>query len=137
MDSTLKIKVYALTLDCVDAIALGKFYAALLNWEMGFYEDEYAWVYKPGTKQGETPCVMFQQNVDYQPPVWPEEPGAQQQMAHLDIAVDDLESAVRHAVACGATVSKAQFSTNWTVMIDPAGHPFCLCSLAHVFADGE
>jgi predicted enzyme related to lactoylglutathione lyase len=137
MESALKIKVYSLTLDCLDAKALGKFYAALLHWEMGFHDDDYAWVYPPGTKQGETPCVMMQQNSDYLPPVWPEEAGAQQQMAHLDIAVDDLETAVRHAQNCGATVSKAQFSADWTVMIDPAGHPFCLCRMPHVFADGE
>ena len=137
MENGLKIKVYALTLDCVDAKALGRFYAALLNWEMGAYEEEYAWVYKPGTRQGEMPCVMMQQNPEYVPPVWPEEPGAQQQMAHLDVAVTDLEAAVRHAITCGAAVSQSQFSKDWTVMIDPAGHPFCLCRMPHVFAEGE
>ena len=66
------------------------------------------------------------------PPVWPEEPGAQQQMAHLDFAVDDLEQAVAHAKHCGATVAAEQFSDDWTVMFDPAGHPFCLCLMPSV-----
>ena len=61
------------------------------------------------------------------PPVWPEEPGAQQQMAHLDFVVqkDEMHQAVAHAVACGAKVAETQFSDHWTVMIDPEGHPFC------------
>jgi hypothetical protein len=64
--------------------------------------------------------------------VWPEKPGAQQQMAHLDFAVNDLEQAVQYAIQCGATVAEDQFSADWKVMFDPAGHPFCLCSLKSV-----
>lgn len=33
----------------------------------------------------------FSAKSEYCPPVWPEEPGVQQQMAHLDFAVNDLE----------------------------------------------
>lgn len=33
----------------------------------------------------------------------------QQQMAHLDFAVNDLEKAVQHAVRCGAAVAEEQF----------------------------
>ena len=50
-------------------------------------------------------------------------------MAHLDFAVDDLEQAVQYAVRCGASVADAQFSEGWRVMLDPAGHPFCLCQM--------
>ena len=132
MDNELKIKPYSFTMDCTEPLALGKFYAALLAWEIGS-NNEYAWVYKPGARQGETPCIMFQRNPDYKPPVWPEEPGAQQQMAHMDVAVNDLETAVRHAIHCGATVAPTQFSDEWTVMFDPAGHPFCLCLMKQVF----
>ena len=53
----------------------------------------------------------------------------QQQMAHLDFAVNDLEKAVQHAVRCGAAVAEEQFSDAWRVMLDPAGHPFCLCQM--------
>jgi hypothetical protein len=53
-------------------------------------------------------------------------------MAHLDFAVNDLEKAVDHAIQCGATRSEQQFSSKWTVMFDPAGHPFCLCEMKSV-----
>ena len=62
------------------------------------------------------------------PPVWPEEPGAQQQMAHLDFIVPDRETmpqAVQHALACGAAMAPVQFSDSWVTLTDPAGHPFC------------
>lgn len=41
----------------------------------------------------------------------------QQQMAHLDFAVNDLEKAVQHAVRCGAAVAEEQFSDAWRVML--------------------
>ena len=77
--------------------------------------------------------ILFQRNPDYVPPVWPEEPEAQQQMAHLDFAVNDLEKAVKHAIECGATMADQQFSDDWRVMFDPAGHPFCLCPMKSLF----
>ncbi len=128
-----KIKLYTLTIDCKEPYELAKFYAALLQWDIPFYEEDYACVGAPGTGQGAYPGITFQRNPDYVSPVWPEEPGAQQQMAHLDFAVNDLEQAVQHAIACGATVASQQFSDGWRVMIDPAGHPFCLCDMAPVF----
>ncbi|MGI5898859.1 MAG: VOC family protein [Christensenellales bacterium] len=132
MDNVLKIKMYSFTLDCKQPIKLANFYSALLNWEVGFYDDDYAWVYPPGTHQGAYPCILFQLNPEYEPPVWPEKPDAQQQMAHIDFAVDDLEKAVDHAIRCGAKTASEQFSENWTVMLDPAGHPFCLCQMKSV-----
>jgi hypothetical protein len=62
---------------------------------------------------------------DYLPPTWPDRTRLQQE--HLDFAVDDLDAAEEVAVAAGAR--KAAFQPapqNWRVMIDPAGHPFCL-----------
>ncbi|MBC8570600.1 VOC family protein [Zongyangia hominis] len=123
----MKIKMYAFTIDCQDPYALAKFYAALLGWEVPFHDGDWACVGAPGAEQGAYPGIMLQRNEAYQPPVWPETPAAQQQMAHLDFAVNDLEKAVAHAIACGATMAKEQFSDGWRVMIDPAGHPFCLC----------
>lgn len=132
MEDGLKVKLYSFTLDCKDPLALAKFYAALLGWEIPFYTEEYACVGAPGTAQGAYPGITFQQNPDYIPPVWPEKPGDQQQMAHMDFAVNDLEKAVEHAVRCGATVAEEQFTDEWRVMRDPAGHPFCLCPMRSV-----
>lgn len=73
--------------------------------------------------------IAFQQNTDYVPPVWPDEVGKQQQMVHLDFTVQNkgqMEHAVLHAIACGATKAGIQYEPEqWTTMIDPAGHPFC------------
>ena len=125
----LKIKMYAFTVDCREPYQLAQFYAALLGWVIPFHDEDWACLAAPGTEQGAYPGITFQRNPDYVPPVWPEEPQEQQQMAHLDFAVNDLEKAVQHAVQCGAKVADKQFSDTWTVMFDPAGHPFCLCQM--------
>lgn len=70
--------------------------------------------------------LLFQDDDDYIKPVWPAEPGQQQQMMHLDFHTDDVEKDVRHAIACGATPAETQYSEKWRVMLDPAGHPFCI-----------
>ncbi len=132
MDNELKIKMYSFTLDCPDAHELGKFYADLLKWEFGFNDEEYAWVYPPGTHQGAYPFILFQRNPQYKPPVWPNRPEAQQQMAHIDFVVNDLAKSAEHAVQCGARVADEQFSDDWMVMFDPAGHPFCLCQIKSI-----
>ena len=48
-------------------------------------------------------------------------------MIHFDFQVGDLDSAVADALALGATVAAAQPQQNVRVLLDPAGHPFCLC----------
>jgi predicted enzyme related to lactoylglutathione lyase len=128
-----RIKLDAFTLDCKEPQTLASFYAALLGWEIPFQSDDYAVAAPPGIQQGAYPGITFQRNPGYQPPVWPDAPEAQQQMAHMDFAVEDLDRAVEHAVACGATLAAEQFSDGWRVMIDPAGHPFCLCAMAPIF----
>lgn len=58
-------------------------------------------------------------------------------MAHLDFAVNDVEKAVEYALTCGAKKSNLQFSTDWTVMFDPEGHPFCLCKMKEIMETEE
>lgn len=125
----LRIKMYSFTIDCKDPHELAKFYAALLRWDIALSTEEYVIVAAPGTQQGTYPGITFQRNAEYTPPVWPDVPDAQQQMAHLDFAVNDVEKAVQHATHCGATIADEQFSDDWRVMFDPAGHPFCLCQM--------
>jgi predicted enzyme related to lactoylglutathione lyase len=129
MDDEFKIKMYSFTIDCKNPFELAKFYAALLKWEAMSIDEDWACVYAPGTHQGSYPSILFQRNPQYQAPVWPAKPEAQQQMAHLDFAVNDLEKTVQHAVDCGAIIAEEQFSDQWKVMLDPAGHPFCLCQM--------
>jgi len=48
---------------------------------------------------------------------------------HLDLAVDDLDTAETEAVRLGATLAAAQPALDWwRVLLDPAGYPFCLSS---------
>ena len=47
-------------------------------------------------------------------------------MMHLEIKVEDLPTAVAHAVAQGATLAGFQPQDDVRVCLDPAGHPFCL-----------
>jgi hypothetical protein len=52
-------------------------------------------------------------------------------MLHFEIQVDDVEAAVAFAVAAGARIAPWQPEdrdpSQLRVMLDPAGHPFCLC----------
>jgi hypothetical protein len=62
---------------------------------------------------------------DYQPPTWPGTSVPKQ--IHLDLAVNDLEAAVRAAERLGATAAAQQPAPERRrVLLDPAGHPFCL-----------
>lgn len=126
--------MYALTIDCKNALELAQFYAKLLKWEIPYHDAEWALAAPKGAKQGGYPCLMFQTNEDYVPPVFPDQADAQQQMAHIDFAVNDLATAVEYAKACGATLCSQQFSNQHSILFDPSGHPFCLCLMDDVIA---
>ena len=115
------------TLDCADAEGLASFYAALLGWEITA-RDGHGWV------QIEDPAggvgLNFQADQGYRPPAWPERPGAQGKMMHFELLVTDLTAAVDLAVSAGGAEATPQppdrDPTRLRVMVDPAGHPFCL-----------
>ncbi len=109
-------------LDCPDASTLARFYADLLGWTVAKDEPGWAAVAPP---EG-VAYLGFQTSPEYVPPVWPPAPGEQQIMAHLDVEVDDLAAAVEDALAAGARLAEHQPQENVRVMLDPAGHPFCL-----------
>jgi hypothetical protein len=64
----------------------------------------------------------------YEPPVWPLNPGQQGMQMHLDFEVSDLAAATEHAIELGATLAEFQPQDDVRVLLDPAGHPFCLYS---------
>jgi Glyoxalase-like domain len=70
--------------------------------------------------------LAFQTETLYERPTWPATTGKQQMMMHLDIGVTDLEAAVHDAFALGAELHVHQPQDDVRVMLDPAGHPFCL-----------
>ena len=48
---------------------------------------------------------------------------------HFDFQVPDVKAAVEYAVSLGAVKASQQFGGDeFVTMIDPAGHPFCLCA---------
>jgi catechol 2,3-dioxygenase-like lactoylglutathione lyase family enzyme len=110
------------TLDAPDARALADFYHRLLGWTV--IQDETDWIVL-GAPGGGT-NLSFQTEKQYVRPVWPAGPGDPQMSIHLDVRVDDLEIAVKHAVAAGATLADFQPQDDVRVCLDPAGHPFCL-----------
>jgi catechol 2,3-dioxygenase-like lactoylglutathione lyase family enzyme len=116
-----------IVLDSPDARQLAAFYHRLLGWPL--QQDEPDWVKLNSPDGG--PGLSFQTEPAYRRPSWPTDPSAgpaarQQMMIHLDIKVDDLETAGRHAVAAGAVLADYQPQADVRVYLDPAGHPFCL-----------
>ncbi|HYO61281.1 MAG TPA: VOC family protein [Actinomycetota bacterium] len=118
-------------LDAPDPRALAEFYAGLLGWKIE--KDEPGWV-TVAAPQG-VAYLGFQLAPEYMPPVWPPAEGRQQMMMHLDIEVDDLEGAVEDAMAAGARVADHQPQDDVRVMLDPAGHPFCLYAATEASAE--
>jgi predicted enzyme related to lactoylglutathione lyase len=110
-------------IEAPDPGALARFYSQLLGWPIGHEEPGTAILAAP---QGST-YIVFQQADGYQAPVWPPVDGEQRPMMHFDFQVGDLDSAVAEAVALGASVATDQPQQNVRVLLDPAGHPFCLC----------
>lgn len=108
-------------LDAPDAHALGRFYADLLDWEVVDVDE--GWM-KIRTPEG-GPSLSFQSSADYVAPEWPG-PGRQGKQAHLDLATDNLEEALAKATALGARLADVQPQDDVRILIDPAGHPFCL-----------
>ena len=116
------LRLRTVCVDCADAHEMAAFYGRLLGWEVTRSEPHWVLMRDPAGGTG----LSFQAEPGYRPPVWPEAGWAQQKMLHLDIEVADLDAAVAHAVAAGAQVAPHQPRAGVRVLLDPAGHPFCL-----------
>ena len=106
-------------LDCADPTELARFWADMLGGDVV--------VVSPDVVAVRTPWVWLTAlRVDnHRPPTWPSDDVPKQM--HLDLAVTDLHAAVDEAVRLGARQSPHQAEPElWRVLLDPAGHPFCL-----------
>ena len=119
---TPRMTLSGIVLDSPDARALAAFYRRFLGWTVE--QDEPDWVKLAAPDGG--PGLSFQTEPAYVRPTWPTGPGDQQMMMHLDIGVDELDSAEAHAVGAGAILAEYQPQDDVRVYFDPAGHPFCL-----------
>jgi catechol 2,3-dioxygenase-like lactoylglutathione lyase family enzyme len=121
-ESRPSLRVATVCIDCADVDAMADFYGQLLGWDVTLREPEWVLMRDPAGGTG----LSFQAEENYRPPEWPERSSGQDKMLHLDIKVDDLGSAVAHALASGARLAEHQPQQRVRVMLDPAGHPFCL-----------
>lgn len=117
------LRFAGISLDCPDPAELADFYVKLLDGELLWSEEGSAGVRAVGT------VLVAQLVANYAPPVWP---GAS--IVHLDLTAGDsaeaTERAARQAVALGARVADPQPDPRWVVLLDPAGHPFCITPFA-------
>ena len=116
------LRLATICIDCADADVMAEFYGRLLGLEVALREPDWVLMRDPAGGTG----MSFQAEAEYHEPVWPEQPGGQDKMLHLDIHVDDLDAAVAHALASGARLAEHQPQEGVRVLLDPAGHPFCL-----------
>jgi hypothetical protein len=107
------------SLDCAHPPRLGAFWAELLGGEVALSTADVAIV------RLDHLLVTALRVEDYEPPTWPA--GSMPKQVHLDLDVEDLVEAERRALSLGAVRPDAQSDPeNHLVLLDPAGHPFCL-----------
>ena len=113
------VRLAGVSLDAEDPHRLASFYQQLLGLEVFLDADDVVALKGAG-------FLLTTQRVEgYVPPSWPTGPTPKQM--HLDIAVSDLEEAESLALSLGAKRAAHQPGPDeWRVLIDPAGHPFCL-----------
>jgi hypothetical protein len=125
------IHIRTVNLDCADAHEMARFYGGLLGWEPTAVEPGWVLMRDPGGGTG----LSFQKTDCYERPTWPEEPGQQQKMLHLEVRVIPqdgqdpqaaLAEATRLALSVGGTLGEPQARDDLRVVLDPSGHPLCL-----------
>jgi hypothetical protein len=115
-------RLAAVSLDCSDPSGLATFYRELLDLETMFESDDFI------ALKGAAILLTVQRVEEHRPPEWPT--GAVPKQIHLELAVENLEAAEAAAVAIGARTTGVQPSPElWRVLLDPAGHPFCITTL--------
>ncbi|MFI6737490.1 VOC family protein [Nonomuraea sp. NPDC050451] len=109
----------SIVIDCADPAALASFYARATGWRITSDDPDFV------TLEGGPVSVGFQRIDGYQGPAWPDSG----KHAHLDFTVADVEAAMKELAELGATVPDFQpGGSDWTVLLDPEGHPFCVMS---------
>jgi predicted enzyme related to lactoylglutathione lyase len=111
----------AIGIDCADPRTLASFYEKVTGWKVASSSDNFV------ALTGGPMWLTFHRIADYRRPSWPTQQVPKQ--VHLDFGVDDLDEAQSEAVQAGATVADSQpRPQDWRVLLDPEGHPFCLCA---------
>jgi catechol-2,3-dioxygenase len=111
-------KLRTVVLDSARPAELARFYAAMLGATVVSEEPDWVVITEESGRR-----LAFQLSPEHQPPRFPDTTGSQQ--FHLDIMVEDIDTAERAVLDLGATRLDGQGS-DFRVYADPAGHPFCL-----------
>lgn len=113
----------AVTFDCPDPVELACFYGDVLGLPVVFSTDHFVLLGQEGAAG-----LGFNRLDDYRRPTWPDP--SQEKQAHIELGVDDLDVAEAHLLTLGAVKPEFQPDPDrWRVMLDPAGHPFCISTL--------
>jgi predicted enzyme related to lactoylglutathione lyase len=119
-----KITRQIIVFDAPDLDAESSFWAALLEGTASADDADWHTVVVDGRPQ-----LAIQLAPDHVAPQWPD--GMPPQQAHLDLYVDDIQTAHDHVMSLGAKLLKPaddiHAAEGFQVYADPAGHPFCLC----------
>jgi predicted enzyme related to lactoylglutathione lyase len=113
-------KLRSVVLDTKDPAKLAKFYGDVLGGTVQDVDETWSVVTDPAGRR-----LACQLSPQHEPPQFPDPRGSQQ--FHLDIEVDDIETAQRQVLELGASrVTDAEGEDRFRVFRDPAGHTFCL-----------
>lgn len=119
---TTTARLGAISIDCADPAALAQFYRQVLDLEVLFESEQFV------ALKGAAVLLTFQQVADHQPPQWPE--GGVPKQLHLELAASDLDAEEARILGLGATKAEVQPNpSGWRVLLDPAGHPFCITNM--------
>jgi hypothetical protein len=117
-------RLWSVTLDCDDPAREADFWAAMLDGTVGYRSADFV-----GVELGTGLWIGAVRSAGHKPAQWPD--GDVPQQFHLDVAVADLDAAERVALDLGAAKADHQPAPDrWRVLIDPAGHPFCVTNQA-------
>jgi len=133
------IRLGGICLDCADAEEMAAFYCRVLGYEVAARDTAdmraggSGWIALRAPASGLD--LSFQAEPYYRPPTWPEDDdGAQQKMMHFEVAAEDVEAAAAEVIGAGGRQAPFQppdrDPSRLRVMLDPAGHPFCLVDAA-------
>ncbi|GGW72414.1 VOC family protein [Streptomyces xantholiticus] len=115
-----EIRLLSFDLDCPDPAELARFYGDALDLPVLYHSDDFVLLGREGA-----PGLGFVRQAGFRPPAWPDP--AHSKQAHLELGVEDLDAAQERMLALGAVLPSFQPRPDvWRVLLDPAGHPFCL-----------
>ena len=119
-DELMSLEWEQVIVDCTDPVALGRWWAAALEWVV-VNEDPEEVEIRPAPEQ--VPGLLFTRVP---------EPKTVKNRLHLDFRPDDQAAEVARFEALGATRADiGQGEQRWIVMSDPEGNEFCVLSSRH------